>query len=157
MLSTPALAAVAAAAASALVVAAFAPDASAEVVTPPLATSPGQTLDMCKASAPKAGATIEGTVLHVVDDRSLCIAMGATPDAWVPLIIEGPSPVDHHDPMVTKAALMSAVFAKKMSCKITSTEAGVAHAACSIDRMPVRQMVANVTPAQAALWLPTHT
>src|SRR4051812_47626879 len=59
MLSTPALAAVVAAAASALVVAAFAPDASAEVVTPPLATSPGQTLDMCKASAPKAGATIE--------------------------------------------------------------------------------------------------
>jgi hypothetical protein len=112
---------------------------------------------MCRASAPKAGATIEGTVLHVVDDRSLCVATGPTPDEWIPLIVEGASPVDRHDPMVTKAALMSAVFAKKMSCKVTSTEGGVSHATCAIDRTPIKTMVANVTPAQAALWLPTHS
>lgn len=158
MLSAPALLSVAAAAAAALAVAAFAPHASAQEIgaDPAVATSPDQSLDMCKASAPKVGAMIEGTVLHVADDHSLCVALGGTPDTWIPLIIEGPSPVDRHDPQFTKAALMSAVFAKKMSCKVTSTEGGVAHAACSIDRTPVRTMVSNVTPAQASEWLPAH-
>jgi hypothetical protein len=158
MFSTPTIAA-AAAAVCGLVVAAFAQQASAQDIAfdSAAAATPGRGLDLCRASAPGAGTTIEGTVLHVVDDSSLCVATGPTPDQWIPLVIEGPSPVDRHDPMITKAALRSAVFAKRVRCTVTSTEGGVAHAACSIDRTPVRLMVASVTPAQAALWLPAHS
>jgi hypothetical protein len=157
MYSTPTIAA-AAAAVCALVAAALAQQASAQDITgATAAATPGRGLDLCRASAPRAGMTIEGTVLHVVDDSSLCIATGPTPDEWIPLVIEGPSPVDHHDPMITKAALMSAVFARKVKCTITSVDGAVAHAACSIDRTPVRTMVASVTPAQAARWLPAHS
>src|SRR5688572_33039602 len=76
--------------------------------TPAFAGQPGaRSLDLCRASAPAAGATVEGTVLHVADDNSVCLANGPTPDEWIPLIIEGPSPVNRHDPMVAKAAMMS--------------------------------------------------
>src|SRR3569623_1272104 len=88
MLSRPALFAVAAAGASALAVAAFAPRASAQALAagPAAAASPGQALDLSKASAPRAGSTVEGTVLHVADGRSVCVALGPTPDEWLPLV-----------------------------------------------------------------------
>jgi hypothetical protein len=113
--------------------------------------------DVCRASAPAAGAVVEGAVLHVADGQSVCVAQGPTPDEWIPLVIEGPSPVDRHDPMLTKAAMMSAVFGKKMSCRVTSTDGGVARATCSVDRKPVGLVVAKVTTDQAAKWLPKHS
>lgn len=110
--------------------------------------------DVCRASAPAAGATVEGTVLHVVDETTVCLAQGPTPDGWIPLIVEGPAPVDRHDPRVTKAALMSAVFAKKMSCVVTSAYGGVARARCTVDRQPVGLVLASVSQAEATAWLP---
>jgi len=138
-----------------IAVAAFALLALGGEPTPAFAGQPGaQSLDLCRASAPAAGASVEGTVLHVADDNSVCLAQGPTPDEWIPLVIEGPSPVDRHDPMLTKAALMSAVFAKKLSCVVTSKDAGVAHARCTVEQKPVGLMVASVSAEDAAAWLP---
>ena len=136
-------------------VAAFAMLALGGDATPAFAGQPGaRSLDLCRASAPAVGRAVEGTVLHVADDNSVCLANGPTPDEWIPLVIEGPSPVNRHDPMLTKAALMSAVFAKKMSCVVTSKEGGVAHARCTVEQKPVGLMVASVTREEAAAWLP---
>ncbi len=137
-----------------IAVAAFAALALGGVSTPAFAEPGMRAPDVCRAAAPAPGATVEGTVLHVADEQSVCLAQGPTPDEWIPLIIEGPSPVDRHDPMVAKAALMSAVFAKKMSCVVTSKDAGGAHARCTVEQKPVGLMVASVGGAEAARWLP---
>jgi hypothetical protein len=135
-------------------IAAFAVLALGGFAAPAFAEPGAQSLDVCRASAPAPGAAVEGTVLHVADDQSVCLAQGPTPDEWIPLIIEGPSPVDRHDPMVAKAALMSAVFAKRMSCVVTSKDAGVAHARCTVEQKPVGLVVASVSRTDAAAWLP---
>ena len=136
-------------------VAAIAALALGGFAAPAFAEGPSaESLDVCRASAPSQGATVEGTVLHVADDNSVCLAQGPTPDEWIPLVIEGPSPVDRHDPMLTKAALMSAVFAKKMSCVVSSNDGRVAHARCTVEQKPVGLVVASVSRAEAAAWLP---
>lgn len=128
--------------------------AAAASLTTPAFSTPHDPADLCLASAPAVGAAVEGTVLHVADEYTVCLAQGPTPEDWIPLIVEGPSPVDRHDPMLSKAAMMRAVFAKRLSCVVTSKDAQGAHARCSIEQKPVGLVVASVSRGEAAAWLP---
>ena len=93
----------------------------------------------CAAPAPAVGAEIHGPVLHVLDGKRLCVALGETPDRWVELTLNDAGLVEAAD--VTdpnpRGTLMALAFAQNVTCKVTGIEAGHAVAACSLDGRPL--------------------
>jgi hypothetical protein len=64
---------------------------------------------ICRASPLRAGQQIHGVVLHVPGADVVCIAHGPTPAEWTPVRLAQPAR--------DRAALMSAAFAKTLTCR----------------------------------------
>ena len=78
----------------------------------------------CTAAAPDPGQEISGPVLEVIDGRTLCVALGPTPDQWVRVRLADGAPD------ASRAALVAAVFARKLDCMAISPDADGARAVC---------------------------
>jgi len=48
--------------------------------------------DLCTARQPAPGAVVRGPVLPVRDGETLCVALGATPDLWLPVRLAQTTP-----------------------------------------------------------------
>jgi len=102
----------------------------------------------CRAPAPAAGQTVTGPVLHVIDGRTLCVALGPTPDRWIPLRISpsvGALPLD-------RERLMAAAFSRFLICTVTGG-GPVRTATCTVAGQPLEAVLAEpATIAQASSW-----
>jgi hypothetical protein len=116
------------------------------VAAPALAQSVSGT---CRAPAPTAGQTVSGPVLHVIDGQTLCIALGPTPDQWIPLRIAAtatPLPSD-------RDRLMAATFSQSLECRITRGRGAVRTAACTLAGRPLDDLLQEpATITQAKAW-----
>jgi hypothetical protein len=103
----------------------------------------------CRAPAPAAGQIVSGPVLHVIDGRTLCIALGPTPDRWIPLRISPsvtPLPSD-------RERLMAATFSQSLTCRVTGGREAVKVAACTLDGRPLGDLlIAPATMTEARAW-----
>lgn len=96
----------------------------------------------CGAPVPAAGTEVHGPVLNVLDGRRLCVALGATPDRWLE--------VELADPVLTRAAgtpggdprgaLMSAAFARNVTCTVVDVQGGRALGSCRLDGASVAEL-----------------
>jgi micrococcal nuclease len=101
--------------------------------------SAGQALaGPCAGRAPEPGQTFRGPVLHVEDGERICVALGATPDSWAPVVLADSAlktvSTSGADPRRT---LMASTFARDVDCRVLDVVAGEALAACSLDGRPL--------------------
>jgi hypothetical protein len=91
--------------------------------------------DLCGAAAPAVGAEVHGPVLHVIDGRRFCIALGDTPDRWVELELadQGLIRAATHTDANPRGALMSVAFAQNITCKVIGSAGGRPLASCALD------------------------
>lgn len=64
----------------------------------------------CRGEAPMAGVDVRGPVLHVLDGHTLCVATGADPATWRPIVLSD-APAD-----ASWGALMGVAFGKDVVC-----------------------------------------
>src|SRR5581483_5262999 len=64
----------------------------------------------CTAAAPARGVSFTGTVLQVIDGRTLCVAFGPSPDQWVRVRLTDVGPA------LPRGALMATAFAREVTC-----------------------------------------
>jgi len=101
----------------------------------------------CTAAAPARGASFSGTVLQVIDGRTLCVAAGPTPADWVRVRLTD-APDDQ-----ARGALMAAAFAKSVVCVATSADEDGARGVCLADGISVAAAAHDPdATAQAAAW-----
>ena len=100
-------------------------------------TAQAQAADtVCTGSPPPAGTVIRGPVLEVEDGRTLCLALGETPDQWVRLTLAD-APVANPVRRVAfstaqdnpRGTLMSVAFAQNLDCRIEQGDQAV----CTLD------------------------
>ena len=129
--------------------------AASPLVCPPApAAGPVQTAALqrpaaaaCTAALPARGAAFSGTVLQVIDGRTLCVANGPSPDQWVRVRLSDGSPGQ------TRGALMAAAFAKQVSCVASGADADEVDAVCNADGRSVASAAAAPdATVQAASW-----
>ena len=89
----------------------------------------------CGGSAPNAGASFRGPVLHVEDGQRLCIARGHDPAQWVEVQL-----VDAQ-PKTERGALMSVAFGQDVDCRITAA-APAAQAICTLAGRSIVELAA---------------
>lgn len=101
--------------------------------------------DLCAAASPAVGAEIHGPVLHVVDGRRFCIALGDTPDRWVELELadQGLIRAAAHADANPRGALMSVAFAQNVTCKVVGAANGRPLATCAIDGQALGALAAK--------------
>ncbi len=117
---------------------------AASAMSPP--TAPVlQGASPCTAAAPARGAVLHGPVLHVLDGVTLCVAMGATPDTWVPLKLanapEGAS----------RGALMAVAFSQNVTCRVLGGSGAARIADCRLNDRPLAEQVEDPGAIQAGL------
>jgi len=101
----------------------------------------------CTASAPARGAAFTGTVLQVIDGRTLCVAFGPTPDHWVRVRLS-----DAGDGL-PRGALMASAFAKQVTCVASQTDGEGVEAVCTADGHSVGRAASDADAvSQAADW-----
>ena len=101
----------------------------------------------CTAAPPARGQSFSGTVLQVIDGRTLCVASGPTPDKWVRVRLSDA------DPSLPRGALMAAAFAREVTCVADLPDAGGVTAVCIVDGQSVGRAAASPdATAQAAAW-----
>src|SRR5581483_4153148 len=64
----------------------------------------------CTAARPAHGQSFTGTVLQVIDGRTLCVAFGPTPEQWVRVRLTDAGPG------LQRGALMATAFAREVTC-----------------------------------------
>ncbi len=106
-----------------------------------LAASAGaaQAGEACRAPAPAVGTEIHGPVLHVLDGRHLCVALGETPDQWLELEIadQGLIQASSRPDASPRGTLMAVAFAQNITCRIEARADDHAVAACTLDGRPL--------------------
>ena len=112
----------------------------------------------CTGPSPIAGVEIKGPVLHVIDGRTLCVALGFEPDTWIPLrLVDVPadSPIlkasTRSTPANARGALMEGAFAKMAVCRTLKDDDGQVVAACEIEGKPLGRAL-NDPQVIAASW-----
>ena len=100
----------------------------------------------CGAPLPAAGAIFEGTVLHVPDGRTLCVAQGPTPDRWVRVTLSN-TPAD-----APRRDLMSAAFAKRAVCRVVGRSGSGVVAQCEVDGAPLNEVLQRPAVRLAAFF-----
>jgi hypothetical protein len=101
----------------------------------------------CTAAAPARGAAFTGTVLQVIDGRTLCVAFGPSPDQWVRVRLTdaGPTP--------PRGALMATAFAREVTCVAGATDGEGLTAVCTLDGRSVGEAASQPDAVvQAADW-----
>lgn len=88
-----------------------------------------------------------GSVLHVFDGRTFCVAQGSDPSKWIHVTLAGETRG------VTRADLMAAIFAKKVVCRADHADRGGVAARCVLDEVPLGLLVNRSSiRAEAADW-----
>lgn len=108
----------------------------------------------CQAPAPDVGAELHGPVLHVLDGRRLCIALGATPDRWVEVEVAeaGLTQATSASPR-PRGDLMAAAFGQNVTCKVVGRGTGAPLAACTLNGQSVDKLADRAHAARAGqLW-----
>ena len=101
----------------------------------------------CTAAAPARGASFTGTVLQVIDGRTLCVAFGPSPDQWVRVRLTDANPG------LPRGALMATAFAKEVTCVAGAPDGEGITAVCTLDGQSVGEAAARPDAAlQAADW-----
>jgi hypothetical protein len=102
----------------------------------------------CSAPAPAAGTTFRGTVLHIPDSHTLCVASGPTPREWVRVSI------DTSGDQLSRRDLMSATFAKVVVCRARgAAPGGGVTGECTIEGQTVQAAASQpVTRISAIFW-----
>lgn len=90
----------------------------------------------CRGEAPAAGVEVRGPVLHVLDGRTLCVATGADPASWRPIVLAD-APVD-----ASWGGLMGVAFGKNVVCT---------GAVCRIDGVSVGARLQEPAAAKAGV------
>lgn len=85
----------------------------------------------CTAPAPSVGEPFAGPVLQVLDGRTVCVAVGPTPDQWIRVDL-----ADGHD-ATPRAAMMEAVFAQRIVCVSDRIKGHGVVAHCALDGVSV--------------------
>jgi hypothetical protein len=109
-----------------------------------------QASEICTAPAPAAGQVVRGPILHVEDGRTLCVALGATPDSWVRLTLaDAPSATGVQHAAMDQSSdnprgtLMAIAFSRNAVCEVR--EAG--QAVCRIEGQSIGALL-----RQPAAW-----
>lgn len=101
----------------------------------------------CTAASPARGAIFSGPVLQVIDERALCVAEGAAPDAWVQVRLADVRRGEG------RGALMAAAFAKQVICTADRSDGSGVVGRCLYDGAPIGVLVRGETArAQAIDW-----
>jgi hypothetical protein len=101
----------------------------------------------CTAAPPAHGEAFSGTVLQVIDGRTLCVASGPTPDRWVRVRLTDAG-AD-----LPRGALMATAFAREVSCVADAPDAEGVTAVCIVDGRSVGEAASSPdATAQAADW-----
>lgn len=101
----------------------------------------------CTAAAPTRGASFSGTVLQVIDGRTLCVAFGPSPDQWVRVRLTDAGPA------LQRGALMATAFAKEVTCVAGAADGEGLSAVCTLDGRSVGEAASQPDAAvQAADW-----
>jgi hypothetical protein len=101
----------------------------------------------CTAAAPARGASFSGTVLQVIDGRTLCVAFGPSPDQWVRVRLTDAGPA------LPRGALMAAAFAKEVTCVAGPSDGEALTAVCTLDGRSLGEAASQPDAAmQAADW-----
>jgi hypothetical protein len=123
----------------------------AQPLTCPPAPQPARlgppTAAACTAAPPARGESFSGTVLQVIDGRTLCVASGPTPDHWVRVRLS-----DAADGL-PRGALMATAFAREVTCVADAPDTDGVTAVCIADGHSVGRAAAGPdATAQAADW-----
>jgi hypothetical protein len=94
--------------------------------------------EVCQGPPPARGVVIHGPVLDVPDGSSLCLAIGASPSAWIKV----PLP----RLQTTRSALMAAAFGKNATCVVGPNGA----ADCAIEGKPLAEALGQAGLLKAA-------
>ena len=101
----------------------------------------------CTAAPPARGEAFTGTVLQVIDGRTLCVAFGPTPDRWVRVRLTDAGP------SLPRGALMATAFAHEVTCVVSAPDADGVSAVCVSDGRSVGEAASSPdATAQAADW-----
>ena len=101
----------------------------------------------CTAAPPARGQSFSGTVLQVIDGRTLCVASGPTPDQWVRVRLRDAQAG------LPRGALMAAAFAREVTCVADDPDAEGVTGVCVADGHSVGEAAASPgATAQAADW-----
>jgi hypothetical protein len=101
----------------------------------------------CTATPPARGESFSGTVLQVIDGRTLCVAFGPTPDQWVRVRLTDAGAG------LPRGALMAAAFAREVTCVAEFPGADGVAGVCIADGRSVGRLAsAPDATAQAADW-----
>ncbi len=101
----------------------------------------------CAAAPPAPGGVVAGPVLQVIDGRTLCVALGPTPDRWVRVRL-----ADVLDP-TARGALMAASFAKDAACSVERLDEQGMVGRCVVEGAPLARLVGGEgARIQAAAW-----
>jgi len=103
-----------------------------------LAASSASAESACRGPAPTTGAVIHGPILDIPDGASLCLATGASPDAWVK--------VDVARFNASRPELMAAAFGKNATCEIQKD----GQAVCVVEGQPLAQTLQQPQIIKAA-------
>ncbi|MDR3511710.1 MAG: hypothetical protein P4L73_08755 [Caulobacteraceae bacterium] len=101
----------------------------------------------CGAPAPAVGGRFEGTVLQVLDGRSLCVARGPHPSQWIR------AELDDATDSSARSAVMAGLFAKHVVCVVVGRAAAGVTAHCTLDGVAAGAVIANpANRAAATAW-----
>ncbi len=106
---------------------------SSAILTLSLTTAPSADMGPCTGTPPSAGTIIRGPVLHVLDGATLCVALGANPDRWVPLALAGARTQSIAAGSAARGTLMGVAFAQDVTCEILGASHGLTIADCRVD------------------------
>jgi hypothetical protein len=98
----------------------------------------------CTARAPSVGEPFSGPVLQVLDGRTVCVAVGPTPDQWIRVDL-----ADGHD-ATPRSAMMQAVFAQRIVCISDRTQGQRVVAHCALDGVSVGSLGATTSAPDRA-------
>lgn len=117
-----------------------------------LSTAPIPTLGLCTAAPPSLGTTLRGPVLHVLDGVTLCLALGTTPDTWIPLqIAEARGGSTSQTAAPARGTLMAVAFARDITCEVVGVSHGRSVADCRVDDRLISEQIHEPDAIQAGL------
>lgn len=119
-----------------------------------LSTAPAPSAAPCTGNPPPVGELLRGPVLHVLDGVTLCVALGATPDTWVPLqLAEARTGFQTSHGTPTRGTLMAVAFAQDVTCQVIGVSGGRNLADCWVDdRLIVERLSDPDAVQQGRLW-----
>ena len=114
--------------------------------------------DPCEGPRPVAGVEIRGPVLHVIDGRTLCVALGFETSTWIRLTVaDAPatlpvlktSTAGMGEPS-PRGALMHAALAKMATCRTVAADDGSVEALCEVEGRPLGDLLRDPDVVQAS-------